>query len=140
MIVTTVEPERELVRRVLPFVPLAVIAAFVIGWLAGGSGAAWSAAIAVAVVAANFVAFALSIAWAAKISPTMLAIVALGGYVVRLIIFTLVLVALNTLAWFSPLAFVLALMPAVIALLVYEAKVLSGRMQADLWTFDGARP
>jgi len=134
----TVEPERELVRRVLPFVPLAVLAAFAIGWAVGGSGAAWSAAIAVAIVAANFVAFALSIAWAARISPTMLAIVALGGYLVRLIIFTMVLVGLNTLAWFSPLAFVLALMPAVIALLVYEAKILSGRMQADMWTFEGA--
>ena len=45
---------------------------------------------------------------------------------------TMVLVGLNTLAWFSPLAFVLALMPAVIALLVYEAKILSGRMQIGL--------
>jgi hypothetical protein len=134
----TVEPERELVRRVLPFVPISVIAAFALGWLAGGSGAAWSAAIAVAIVSANFVAFALSVAWAAAVSPTMLAIVALGGYLVRLIIFTLVLVGLNTLAWFSPLAFICALMPAVIALLVYEAKILSGRMQADMWTFDGA--
>ncbi len=134
----TVEPERELVRRVLPFVPLAVIAAFAVGWLAGGSGAAWSAAIAVAIVAANFVVFALSIAWAAGVSPTMLAIVALGGYLGRLIIFTLVLVGLNTLVWFSPLAFICALMPAVIALLVYEAKLLSGRMQADIWTFEGA--
>jgi len=136
----TVEPERELVRRVLPFVPLAVIAAFAVGWVAAGSGAAWSAAIAVVVVAVNFVAFALSIAWAARISPTMLAIVALGGYLVRLIIFTMVLVGLNTLAWFSPVAFVCALMPAVIALLVYEAKMLSGRLQADQWTFEGAGP
>jgi len=134
----TVEPERELVRRVLPFVPIAAIAAFALGWLAGGSGAAWSAAIAVAIVAANFVAFALSIAWAAHISPTMLAIVALGGYPVRLIVFTMVLVALNTLPWFSPLAFVCALVPAVIALLVYEAKILSGRLQADMWNFEGA--
>ncbi len=134
----TVEPERELVRRVLPFVPIAMIAAFALGWLAGGSGAAWSAVIAVAIVAANFVAFALSVAWAAAVSPTMLAIVALGGYLVRLIIFTLALVGLNTLAWFSPLAFICALMPAVIALLVYEAKILSGRMQADMWTFEGA--
>lgn len=134
----TVEPERELVRRVLPFVPFAVIAAFAVGWLAGGSGAAWSAAIAVGIVAMNFVAFALSIAWAAAVSPTMLAIVALGGYLVRLIVFTLVLVGLNTLAWFSPLAFVCALMPAVIALLLYEAKILTGRMQADMWTLDGA--
>ena len=134
----TVEPERELVRRVLPFVPLAVIAAFAVGWVAAGSGAAWSAAIAVIVVAVNFVAFALSIAWAARISPTMLAIVALGGYLVRLIIFTMVLVGVNTLAWFSPVAFVCALMPAVIALLVYEAKILSGRLQADQWAFEGA--
>jgi ATP synthase protein I len=136
----TVEPERELVRRVLPFVPLAVIAAFALGWVAAGSGSAWSAAIAVVVVAVNFVAFALSIAWAARISPTMLAIVALGGYLVRLIIFTMVLVGLNTLAWFSPVAFVCALMPAVIALLVYEAKILSGRLQADQWAFEGAGP
>jgi len=136
--VATVEPERELVRRVLPFAPLAVVSAFLIGWFAGGSGAAWSAAIAIAVVAVNFVAFALSIAWAARVSPTMLAVVALGGYLVRLIIFTMVLVGLDTLAWFSPLAFTLALMPATIALLVYEAKLLSGRLQADLWSFDGA--
>lgn len=134
----TVEPERELVRRVLPFAPLAAVSAFLIGWFAGGSGAAWSAAIAIAVVAVNFVAFALSIAWAARVSPTMLAVVALGGYLVRLIIFTMVLVGLDTLAWFSPLAFTLALMPATIALLVYEAKLLSGRLQADLWSFDGA--
>lgn len=137
---TTVEPERELVRRVLPFAPVALLAAFAIGWLIDGSGAAWSAAIAIVVVAVNFVAFALSIAWAARVSPTMLAVVALGGYLVRLIVFTLVLVGLNTLAWFSPLAFTLALMPATIALLVYEARLLSGRMQADLWSFDGAHP
>ena len=133
-----VEPERLLVRRVLPFAPLAAVAAFATGWLIAGSGAAWSALIAVVVVAVNFVAFALSIAWAARVSPTMLAVVALGGYLVRLIIYTLVLVGLNTLAWFSPLAFTLALMPAVIGLLVYEAKLLSGRLQADLWSFDGA--
>ena len=136
---TTVEPERLLVRRVLPFAPAAVVVAFVVGWLVGGSDDAWSAAIAVIVVAANFVAFALSIAWAARISPAMLAVVALGGYLMRLIVYTLVLVGLNTLAWFSPLAFTLALMPAVIGLLVYEARLLSGRLQADLWTFDGAR-
>lgn len=136
---TTVEPERVLVIRVLPFAPVAAVAAFTIGWIAGGAGDAWSAAIAVAVVAANFVAFALSVAWAARISPTMLAVVALGGYLVRLIVYTLVLVGLNTLAWFSPLAFTLALMPTVIGLLVYEARLLSGRLQADLWTFDGAR-
>jgi ATP synthase protein I len=137
--VQTVEPERLLVRRVLPFTPLAVLAAAAIGWAVGGADAAWSAAIGIVIVTGNFVAFALSVAWAARISPTMLALVALGGYVVRLVVFTVILVLLNTLAWFSPVAFVCALVPATTALLVYEAKVLTGRMQADLWTFDEAK-
>jgi hypothetical protein len=136
--VQTIEPERLLVRRVLPFTPLVALAAAALGWLLGGPHAAASAAIAIVVVTGNFVAFALSVAWAARISPTMLALVALGGYAVRLMVFTVLLVLLNTLAWFSPLAFVAALVPATTALLIYEAKALSGRMQADLWTFDGA--
>jgi ATP synthase protein I len=135
--VTRVEPERELVRRVLPFVPLVGAVAVGIGYAAGGADAAWSAAIGIAIVTANFLMFALSIAWAATISPTMIAIVALGGYLVRLIVFTVALVILTKLSWFSPVAFALTLVPATIALLVYEAKALSGRMQADLWTFAG---
>jgi ATP synthase protein I len=135
--VTRVEPERELVRRVLPFVPLVAVVAVGLGYVAGGADAAWSAAIGIAIVTANFLMFALSIAWAATISPTMIAIVALGGYLVRLIVFTLALVILTKLSWFSPVAFALTLVPATIALLVYEAKALSGRMQADLWTFAG---
>ncbi len=134
---TRVEPERELVRRVLPFVPLVAVVAVGLGYVAGGADAAWSAAIGIAIVTANFLMFALSIAWAATISPTMIAIVALGGYLVRLIVFTLALVILTKLSWFSPVAFALTLVPATIALLVYEAKALSGRMQADLWTFAG---
>ena len=32
----------------------------------------------------------------------------------------------------------LTLVPAIVGLLIFEAKALSGRMQADLWTFDEA--
>ena len=134
---TRIEPERELVRRVLPFGPLVAAVAVGLGYAVGGADAAWSAAIGIAIVTANFLMFALSIAWAATISPTMIAIVALGGYLVRLIVFTSALVILTKLSWFSPVAFALTLVPATIALLVYEAKALSGRMQADLWTFAG---
>jgi hypothetical protein len=138
--VARAEPERELVRRVSPFAVPALVLAFAVGALIGGADAGWSAAIAIAIVYVNFVANAWSLAWAASVSTTLVSIVALGGYVVRLIVYTIALVLLNQLSWFSPVAFVLALVPAVIALLVYEAKLLSGRMQADLWTFDGARP
>jgi hypothetical protein len=133
------EPERALIRRVSPFAVPAAIVAFVVAALFGGAPAGWSAVIAIAIVYANFVANALSIAWAATVSTTLVSIVALGGYVVRLVVYTIALVLLNHLAWFSPVAFALALVPAVVALLVYEAKAMSGPMQADLWSFDGAR-
>jgi len=132
------EPEHQLVRRVTPFALPATVVAFVVGAAFGGRDAGWSAAIAIVIVYVNFVANAWSLAWAATVSPTMVSIVALGGYVVRLLIYTVALVLLNQLAWFSPLAFALALLPSVIALLVYEAKTLTGPMQADLWSFEAA--
>ena len=134
------EPEHQLVRRVTPFAVPAAVLAFLIGAAVGGASVGWSAAIAIVLVYLNFVANAWSLAWAATVSPTMVSIVALGGYAVRLIVYTLALVLLNQLAWFSPLAFALALVPSVIALLIFEAKTLTGPMQADLWSFDGARP
>ena len=134
----SVEPERAAMRRVLPLAPVALIVAFILGGLIGGSDAAWSAAIAVVIVFLNFVAAALSVAWAARISPSILFAVAMGGFVIRLFVYTIALVLLNTLGWFSPLAFALTLVPTVIALLVVEAKTLSGRLQADMWSFEGA--
>jgi ATP synthase protein I len=133
------EPERELIRRISPFAFPAAVLAFMIGWLFGGAGAAWSAAIAIAIVYVNFLANALSLAWAAGVSPTLVTIVGIGGYAIRLMVYTIALVLLNQLSWFSPVAFALTLVPAITALLIYEAKAFSGRMQADLWTFEGAR-
>jgi hypothetical protein len=131
----TREPERELVRRLLPFaVPVFAIAAGA-GAAIGGAGAAWSATIAIAVLVLNFVAHAGSMAWAARISPMVLMAVGLGGYVVRLAAFTVALLILDRLPWFSPLAFVAAFAPATIVLLVVEMRLLAGRMQADLWYF-----
>jgi hypothetical protein len=135
---TRVELEGEAIRRVLPLAAVALIVAFVAGGILSGSGAAWSAAIAVVIVSANFVAAALSVAWAARISPMILFAVAMGGFVVRLIVYTIALVLLNTLEWFSPLAFALTLVPVTIGLLVIEARTLSGRLQADMWSFEGA--
>jgi hypothetical protein len=133
-----IEPERQLVRRATPFVLPAVAVAFGLGALAGGMGSGWSAAIGVAVVAANFVASALSIDWAARIAPTAVFVVALAGFFIRMTVIVIALVALNMLAWFSPTSFALTVVPATITLLVFEVRVLSGA-QAELWSFDEAR-
>jgi hypothetical protein len=131
-----IEPEREVVRRVLPFTPLAVAIAFGLGYVLADVGAAWSAALAVILVALNLVASGLSLAWAARISPVAVFAVGLGGFALRLLVFLGVLLALDQLAWFSPVAFAAAFMPATIALLGYEMRFMAGRrVQADLWYF-----
>jgi hypothetical protein len=134
-VTTTVEPERELVRRLLPFAVPAIAVAAGAGAAMGGSGAAWSSGIAIVAVAVNFVAHAVSIAWAARTSPLLVMAVGLGGYIVRLATFTVALLLLDRLPWFSPLAFVAAFAPATVAVLVIEMRLLAGRMQADLWYF-----
>ncbi len=133
---TGTEPERELIRRTLPFAPPALALAFGVGAIASGRDAAWSATIGVAIVFANFVAYGLSVAWAARVSPSAVFAVGLGGFALRLVVFFGLMLALNSLSWFSPVAFVAAFVPSTVALLGFELKLMSGRrMQADLWYF-----
>ena len=133
---TAREPERELVRRVLPFVPPLAIAAFVAATLASNQGAGWSAALGIAVVAGNFTASGLSLAWAAGISPVAIFAVGLGGFGLRIAVFVALLFALQTFAWFSPVAFTAAFVPATVVLLGFEMRFMSSRkVQADLWYF-----
>lgn len=135
--ITRVEPERELLGRLLPFAVPATAVAAAVGAAAGDAGAAASAAIGVATVVVNLVAHAASLGWAARISAAAVMLVGVGGYVLRLAIFTVALFALDRLAWFSPLAFVAAFVPATVVLLVVELRLMGGRMQADLWYFRG---
>ncbi|MEP6475688.1 MAG: hypothetical protein ABJC60_00280 [Actinomycetota bacterium] len=135
---TAAEPERELIRRISPFALPVAAAAFVIGTLLDAPATGWSAAIGIAVVYLNFLAHGSSLAWAAGISPVVLYAVGLGGFVLRLAVIVVVILVLQQFAWFSVTAFVAALVPATIALLGVEMKLLSGRMQADLWSFPAA--
>jgi hypothetical protein len=128
------DPERELVRRILPFAPVAVALAFGIGSIAGGVDAGASAAIGIVVVSSNLVAQGFSIAWAARISPVAVAAVGLGGFVVRIGILFVLLILLDRLAFFSALAFVLAVVPTTIAVLAVEMRLVSGRWGSELWT------
>jgi hypothetical protein len=136
--VASSEPEMVLIRRISPFALPAAALAFGIGTLVAGADAGWSAAIAIAVVYLNFVAHAWSLAKAAAISPVLLYAVGLGGFIIRLGIIIALIAGLRQLGWFSTAAFIAALVPATIALLVVEMKLLSGRVQADMWNFSTA--
>lgn len=125
-------PERVMVRRALAGAAVALPVAGVIGWLAGGSSVAASAALGVAVVAANFAANGLSLAWAAGVSVTAVQAVALGGFVVRMGVIVAVLFALDATTFFSPLAFGIAAGVATVVLLVYEARIVARGIGANL--------
>jgi drug/metabolite transporter (DMT)-like permease len=134
----SIEPERRLVRAVNPWAIPAFAVAFVAALILGGTDAAWSAAIGVAVVFANLNAYGRSLAWAARISPTMMFAVAMGGYVLRLALVVVVLLLLDRLAFFSPLAFGLAVLPSTLFVLAYELRLLSGRFTSELWNLPPA--
>lgn len=134
----TSEPEKLVLRRIVPFAPVAAVIAFSLGAAFGGSSVGWSAVIGVGVVTANLVATAYPLAWAARISPSAMYLAVMGGFVVRLLVVLLVMVALDATAWFSPLAFVATVVPATIAVLVAEMRLLMDRrVQAGLWYFRG---
>ena len=122
----TTRPEREMVRRAMALGLVAVPVAFAVGLALADVNAASSAAIGVGIVLANFVAHAASLAWASGISVSAVHAVALGGVVVRLGVVVALMFALNATAWFSPLAFGLAVVPGTLALLAYEAKLMLG--------------
>jgi hypothetical protein len=124
-----------MIRRALPFAPPAAALAFGVAALLSDMDAGWSAAIGVGIVFANFIAHGWSLARAARISPVVLYAVALGGFVVRLGIIVGIMVGLQRLPWFSLGWFLAALVPTTLALLALEMKLLSGRLQTELWTF-----
>lgn len=122
-----------MIRRAIVPGAVAVPLAFAIGTLVSGPAAGLSAAIGVVVVLANFAVHGWSLAWASRISITLVQAVALGGFVVRMGAILGLLFALNALSWFSPLGFGAAVVPGTIALLVFETRLalrgLGGQLQ-----------
>jgi hypothetical protein len=122
-----------MIRRALLPGCLALVAAFGIALLVSGPAAGASAALGVLVVLANFAAHGWSLAWASRVSIPAVQGVALGGFVVRMAVIFGAMFALNSLSWFSAIAFGAAVVPATLALLVFETRLvlrgLGGQLQ-----------
>jgi hypothetical protein len=96
-----------------------------IGW--GLSGVA-SSGYALAIVLANFLVAAGSMAWAARISLHVLMATVMAGYLVRLgLIAVAVLVVANS-GWFQPVAFGFTLISAHLILLFWETRYVSASL------------
>jgi len=115
-------PEREvatdLAVRVAIVAPimLAVSAAF---W---GFAGLWSAAIALALVAANFLLGAAFITSAARISPSMLMGAVLGGFILRLGLITAIVMPIRHAGWFAVVPFAISLLVTHLGLLLWETQ------------------
>jgi hypothetical protein len=121
----TTRPEHIMVRKGMILGLAAAPVAFALGALAGGTDAGWSAFLGTVVVVANFALHGLSLAWAAGVSIPVLQVVALGGFALRMGIIILALVLLDRTAFFSPTAFGIAAVATLVALLAFEARLLS---------------
>ena len=121
----------DLVKHGLLIAPVVIlVAGFVSGW-----DGTISAAIALAIVCLNFTLAALSVGWAAKISPVMVGGVALGGYVVRLGLILVALVLLRHVSWIVLPWLGFTLVGAHLALLFWEMRYVSMSLAAP-----GLRP
>ena len=109
---------RHLAVRALVVAPAVVLLA---GVLRGADGALGSG-IGLAVVALNFLAAAALASWAARIGPGAIASAALGGYVVRLGIVFVVLLALRDVDAVDLASLVITIAAAHLLLLAFEVR------------------
>ena len=114
----------DMLKHAVPFAPVVVL----LSWLVWGSRGAWSALLAVAVVVVNLLLSSISLAWAARISPTALMGVALGGFLVRMMLVTAVVVAVKGSAWVDLTALAVSILVTHLSLLVWETRYVGANL------------
>jgi hypothetical protein len=115
---------RDLARRALWLVPVALVVGMV-GW--GWAGAV-SALFALALVTVNFLLAAASMAWAARISLAVLMATVMLGYLVRLGIIVVATLSVAHTGWFLAVPFGGTLIVAHLALLLWETRYVSASL------------
>jgi hypothetical protein len=121
----------DMVKRAIPAAPVVVLVA----GLLGGSHGAWSALLAIGVVAANFLLAAGSLSWAARISPVALMATAFGGFLFRMGLVTAVIIAVRHTSWINLTAFAITILATHLGLLFWEMKYVGATL-----AFPGVKP
>lgn len=121
----------DMVRRSLPAIPVLLIGAAA-GW---GLDGAVSAAYAVAIVLVNLTLSAALLAWTARISLALLMAAALFGYLIRLGLVALAVLAVKDAAWVELWPLGLALIVTHLGLLFWETRYVSASL-----AFPGLKP
>jgi hypothetical protein len=111
----------DMVRRGLPFVPVLLI----LSALMWGKNGAFSAAVAIALVMFNFLMSAVTLGWAAKISPAALMGAAMFGYLFHLIVIAAVVLPIRHLSWVKVWPLGITLIVTHLGLLLWELRHVS---------------
>ena len=121
----------DMLKRGVWVAPLVALGA---GAVRGGNGAA-SAGIAVAIVLVNLLLSALALSWAAKVSPTALMAVALGGFLVRMMLVSAVVFVVRDASWIDLPVLAIAILVTHLGLLFWELRYVSASL-----AFPGLKP
>jgi hypothetical protein len=114
----------DMVKRSVWLAPAVVIAATLV-W--GSEGAA-SALVAIALVLTNLLLAALSLSWAARRSLTLVMGVALGGFVVRMGLVTVVMLLVKGQPWVDLVALAVTVLVTHLGLLFWELRYVSASL------------
>ena len=121
----------DMVKRSLPFIPLILLVANV----ASGWEGTWSAGYAIVLVLANFVLSALLLSWGARVSLAMLGAAAFFGFLLRLGLITVAVLAVRDQPWMALVPLCITLVITHLGLLFWELRFVSTSM-----AFPGLKP
>jgi hypothetical protein len=111
----------DMIKRSIVFIPVLLIA----GALFGGPKGVSSTAYAIVVVLANFLLAAMMLSWAARISFAALGAAALFGYLLRLGLITIAVLAVRNQGWVSIVILGVMLVVTHLGLLFWELRFVS---------------
>ncbi|MGH9137421.1 MAG: ATP synthase subunit I [Acidimicrobiales bacterium] len=121
----------DMLRRGVWVAPAIVLVAALVR---GGDGG-WSALVAVAIVLVNLVLAALSLSWAATVSPTAMMATALAGFAARMGVVTLVVYLVKDESWIDLPALGVTILVTHLGLLFWELRYVSASL-----AFPGLKP
>jgi hypothetical protein len=114
----------DMLRRGLPVAPV-LIALSALVW---GADGALSSAFAIALVLVNLLLSAVSLAWAAKISPTALMATALGGFLVRMTLLVIAVALVKDQSWVETVPLGITVVVTHLGLLFWETRHVSASL------------
>jgi hypothetical protein len=121
----------DMLKRAAPIAPAVIIVAAVLA----GSAGAWSAVLALTVVAVNFLLAAGSLSWAARVSPVALMATAFAGFLARMGLVTAVILAVRHTSWINLSAFAITILASHLGLLFWETRYVGASL-----AFPGVKP